>query len=227
VINFFIVFIRKDEMSGIIEWAPSAVTFLYSNVVRSRIKSLADRLIVLEGSAEDTCRLSGLSPPIGGLDAANKAYVDSLFQSGPGGSIDALLLLSDEDSVSPVTGALRVNGGVGVVKNIHCGAQVYATAFAATSDARLKTKIRPAAQLAERLSSVRARQYEFKCEPGRIRCGVLAQDLIEAGVKDSVFEVDGVYAVDYNALTALLLDRVNALENRLRQLESGESQTTL
>lgn len=210
-------------MSGIIEWAPSAVTFLYSNVVRSRIKSLADRLIVLEGSAEDTCRLSGLSPPIGGLDAANKAYVDSLFQAGPGGSLATLLVLGDEDSVSPVTGALRIDGGVGVVKNIHCGAQVYATAFAATSDARLKTKIRPAAQLAARLAGVQARQYEFTCEPGRLRYGVLAQDLIEAGVKDSVFEVGGVYAVDYNAITALLLDRVNELERRLRQLESNGS----
>ncbi len=93
---------------------------------------------------------------------------------------------------------------------------MYATAFAATSDARLKTKIRPAAASAARLASVQARQYEFTCEPGRLRYGVLAQDLIAAGVQDAVFEVDGVYAVDYNAITTLLLDRVNALEHRLQ-----------
>lgn len=73
-------------MSSAIDWSPSAVTFLYAGSTRSRISSVADALIVLEGTSADTCRLSGLSPPLTSTDAANKAYVvGAPANSGAGG----------------------------------------------------------------------------------------------------------------------------------------------
>ena len=216
-------------MSSAIDWSPSAVTFLYAGSTRSRISSVADALIVLEGTSADTCRLSGLSPPLSSTDAANKAYVDSLIGGGGGGggggsnaSFNTVSVTSTTDSSSPSTGALVVSGGVGVAKNLRCGATVSALAFAATSDARLKTKIRDASDAAERLARVHAKRYEFISQPGRERYGVLAQDLLSARVDGSVFRTDaGSYAVDYNAITALLLERVNALEERIRVLEKA------
>jgi hypothetical protein len=99
---------------------------------------------------------------------------------------------------------------------------VTAVTFTAASDARLKTHISDARGAAARLAGVPARSYEFIAEPGRERYGVLAQDLLEAKVDGSVFYTEsGSLSVDYNALTALLLDRVNALEERIRTLEGS------
>jgi hypothetical protein len=206
-------------MASAIEWSPSAVTFLgQDGAPLSRISSVAHALIVLEGGGGVPCRLSGIPLPLSSTDAANKAYVDSLRV------FDTIEVRSGADSFSPSTGALLVSGGAGIAKNLHCGAIVHAVAFAATSDARLKTHIRNAGDVAAKLAGVRARKYEFLTQPGRQRYGVLAQDLLAADVDGSVFRADsGALSVDYNALTALLLDRVNTLESRVIALERGKS----
>ncbi len=192
-------------MSSAIEWSPNALTFLTDGAVRSRISSVASAIIAIEGDASNTCRLTGLSLPLFDADAANKSYVDALVGGG-GACCD--YITGTTDSTSPTTGAFRVAGGIGVVKNVHCGANMYAQAFVATSDARLKTHVRDAADIAARLAKVRARSYEFRSQPGRERIGVLAQDLLAAGVDSSVFRTEtGALAVDYNAITALLLSR--------------------
>ena len=202
-----------------IEWSPSSLTFVQGPdgaLVCSRIRAAADAIIALEGAAGITCKLTNLSAPASDLDAVNKAYVDGLISG-----IDARpwFIANSEDSVSPSTGAVVLAGGLGVAKNVHVGSMVTATAFAATSDARLKTHIAVATDEAARLACVHAHKYEFVAEPGRQRIGVLAQDLVAAGLKASVFDLDGHYAVDYNALVALLLERVNVLEERMRALE--------
>jgi hypothetical protein len=215
-------------MSGTaIEWTPSSVTFVTGtdgNIVRSRIRSVAEALIAFEGASGASCKLTNLANPTTALDAANKAYVDSLFQSGNWGGGGSGLsfeqaLADTSDSTSPSTGSIVLQGGMGIAKNLQVGSIVTATAFAATSDARLKTRVVDARDAADRLKKVHARKYEFHSEPGRVRFGVLAQDLVAAGLGASVFEVGGRYAVDYNALCALLLERVNVLEDRLQLLE--------
>ena len=207
-------------MEGLaIEWSPTSLTFVRGEdgtLVRSRIRATADALIALEGAAGVACRLTNLSSPASALDATNKAYVDELIY-GPGSYRAAVV--SSANSTSPSTGAVVLVGGLGVGKNVHVGAVVTATAFAASSDARLKTLVAPATDAASRLAGVRARSYEFIAEPGRPRFGVLAQDLVAAGLGASVFDLGGRFAVDYNALCALLLERVNVLEERVRALE--------
>jgi hypothetical protein len=154
------------------------------------------------------------------IDGSPVVYRARTGEFSPSGG--AIFASDDTDSFSPTTGALIVAGGVGVKKNVHCGAMVSAVTFTATSDARLKTHICDARGVAARLAGVPARSYEFISEPGRERYGVLAQDLLEAKVDGSVFRTDtGALSVDYNALTALLLDRVNVLEERVRALERG------
>jgi hypothetical protein len=213
-------------MSGsAIEWTPSSVTFVTGedgSIVWSRIRSVAEALIAIEGASGSSCKLTNLAEPTTALDATNKAYVDNLFESGGGGGGDSnftLALADTTDSVSPSTGAFVLSGGMGIAKNLHVGEVVTATAFAATSDARLKTFVSDAKDAAVRLGKVHARRYEFLAQPGRMRFGVLAQDLLAAGLGASVFEINGRYSVDYNALCALLLERVNILEDRLRSLE--------
>lgn len=203
-----------------IEWSPSSLTFVRGPdgaLVCSRIRAAADAIIALEGAAGVTCKLTNLSAPVSDLDAVNKAYVDGLFAQHGESYIAAIA--SSEDSVSPSTGAVVLTGGLGVAKNVHVGSMITATAFAATSDARLKTHIAVATDEAARLACVHAHKYEFVAEPGRQRIGVIAQDLVAAGLKASVFDFNGHYAVDYNALVALLLERVNVLEERIYVLE--------
>jgi len=94
---------------------------------------------------------------------------------------------------------------------------VRSPSFQATSDIRKKSDIKPVNNLD--LSNVKAYNYILKDDNKR-HTGLIAQE-IEGVIPDAVFEdKDGFKSLDYNAVVAVLVNKVNKLEARIKELEN-------
>ncbi|WP_420994118.1 tail fiber domain-containing protein [Cupriavidus sp. 30B13] len=91
-----------------------------------------------------------------------------------------------------------------------------------TSDARLKADLAPIETALEKVTRMRGLTYvRSDIENSRRYVGVLAQELQEI-LPEAVYEgANGYLAVDYGALTPVLIEAVKALLTRVEQLERG------
>lgn len=126
-------------------------------------------------------------------------------------------------STSKTTGALIVNGGLGVAGSIYAGGEV--TAYA--SDAALKTNVVAIDGALAKVEAIRGVTYEWNeigqglglgTEP---QVGVIAQE-IEAVLPQLVVESahEGYKTVKYDKLTALLIEAVKELSGKVASLEA-------
>lgn len=71
-------------------------------------------------------KITNLATPVQSLDAANKAYVDSAASAFQGGTVTgAINITNTTQSTNKDTGALIVNGGMGVENDIYAGGIIY------------------------------------------------------------------------------------------------------
>lgn len=108
-----------------------------------------------------------------------------------------------------ITGSLTVNGSLS-------GASLNAT-----SDRRLKDVINTASGID--LSTLIPYRYTFKKDEKKdVHIGLIAQEVQEV-VPEAVKVIDeeGHLGIEYNALVAILIDKVNQLERRCAQLEAN------
>lgn len=124
-------------------------------------------------------------------------------------------------STSSTTGALVVDGGIGIAKDVFCAGSMTAIDFQATSDRNLKQDIEIIQSPLEKLDSINAFQYRFNfIEDDHLRYGVMAQELEEAGMGHMVVEgADGRKRVDYNNLVGLLIGSVKELKEEIANLK--------
>jgi len=126
-------------------------------------------------------------------------------------------------STSKTTGALIVNGGLGIAGAIFAGGEV--TAYA--SDAALKTNVVAIDGALAKVEAIRGVTYEWNeigqglglgTEP---QVGVIAQE-IEAVLPQLVVESahEGYKTVKYDKLTALLIEAVKELSGKVASLEA-------
>lgn len=125
------------------------------------------------------------------------------------GKIGAVVLsdtyLSKEES-GTINGDLTVNG------------TIYGKIVQSTSDERLKFNLEP---VDYDLSSVQAYRYNFENESVK-HIGLIAQQ-VEKVAREAVSEhSDGHLSLDYNAVVALLVNKVNQLEKRIDQLQNNQ-----
>jgi hypothetical protein len=100
-----------------------------------------------------------------------------------------------------------------------------------TSDARLKTDVRPLERPLERIEAIPAVSFVWREEagaagatPGERSIGVLAQD-VESVLPEAVTSGDGTHkSVNYAELTALLIGAVQELSERNEALEARLSE---
>lgn len=197
----------------LLEFRPNSVDFLdEAKLVKARIKCTAQSILCLEGIYGSRCKLTGLANPTDIFDAATKSYVDSLVANS---FEDIFHILNTTQSVSPNTGALIVDGGVGIAKDVFVGGNVHVQALYTTSDARLKSNI-TALEAHINLDKIKAYTYSIN---GEKKIGLLAQELVAAKLDKCVHFGGSKLGVDYQSITAILVHEINMLKNRIEILE--------
>ncbi len=188
-------------------------------------------------------KISGLALPVGGTDAANKNYVDSIstppslplnsIQYNDSGSFagssnltfDVTTLTvgsvidctNSTDSTNISTGAIKVAGGLGVTKNVHIGGTCYADDFLTTSDINLKSDVQLVDDnLVRKILSVDSYSYKLKNDK---KFGFIAQELEEIGLNDFVKDVDGTKKVNYQFFIPLIVSILKNQQQKIDELE--------
>lgn len=109
----------------------------------------------------------------------------------------------------PTSGG-TVNGSLTVTGTLKGGT------VQATSDRRLKTNIKELESLD--LASVKAYRYVLKSD-GMHHVGLIAQELMKVLPEAVQADEKGFLSIDYNAVVALLVNKVQSLETRVSKLE--------
>lgn len=108
---------------------------------------------------------------------------------------------------------LSINAAGACTANV--AAAFSATSIQATSDARLKSNI---VNYSADLSGIGTYRYTLDSEQ-KNRVGLIAQE-VKGVIPEAVSEDEkGYYSLDYNAIVAVLVGKVNDLEKRLKELE--------
>ena len=118
-------------------------------------------------------------------------------------------------SISPITGALVVGGGIGVGGNGYFNGTVTASNFILSSDRTLKTNIQPIIKDYSKLNLV---SFNFKDNLEELRFGTIAQDLLSGGYSEFVTgDKEGEYKVKY---IDLLVAKIAYLEVEINKLKN-------
>ncbi|MEZ4435708.1 MAG: tail fiber domain-containing protein [bacterium] len=145
-----------------------------------------------------------------------------------------LVGMDDTGAISVADGAISVdvNGQVGIgtsapayalqVGEAGDGTEARANAWNVFSDARLKTDVKPITDPLARLDAIGGYTYAWKAGSDRRRqAGVIAQE-VEAVLPEVVsVDANGLRAVDYGKLNALLIEAVKA-QQRLIEAQGAE-----
>jgi hypothetical protein len=128
---------------------------------------------------------------------------------------------SNTNSTSKSTGALVVTGGVGIDDDLFVGGDI--TAFA-SSDKNLKSSIKPIGDPLAKVLSLSGNTFKWNkkasgYKQGRADTGVIAQEVEALGLPGlTETREDGTKAVNYERLTALLIEAVKELSAKVDTL---------
>lgn len=117
-------------------------------------------------------------------------------------------------------GGLSNTGGT-VSGNLTVTGNLSGASLNATSDRRLKNIISSASGI--NLNTLIPYRYTFKNdEKKQVHIGLIAQE-VQKIVPEAVMQIDeeGHLGIEYNALVAILIDKINILEKRIAQIENN------
>ena len=211
--------------------AGTGITATTGNITASAAASI----VQANGTTDATSTSTGALTTAGGLGVAKQAWVGTnLTMPGAG----AVLALTDSGSSVAVsgttnattssTGSITTAGGVGVVQDIYCGGNVYATSFKATSDATMKTNIMPLTGTLNIVKQIEGFQYNWKDQTmgSGLQTGVLAQQLEEIGLDHMVDNEHSHKSVNYLALFPYLIGAIKELSEEVEELRTERKQKT-
>ena len=160
----------------------------------------------------DNLTVVGVASVTGNVNLGN-ATSDATTVAG------TLAVNSTTNSTSKTTGAVTVAGGVGINNDLHVGGDI--TAFA-SSDKRLKDNLTPIEDPLAKVLSISGNTFNWnqasKWE-GKADTGVIAQEIEELGLPGLTdIREDGTHAVNYEKLTALLIEAVKELSAKVDNL---------
>jgi hypothetical protein len=115
------------------------------------------------------------------------------------------------------TNGITVTGGTpSISPSLTVGGTVTASSFLYSSDMRLKENIVPVTGSLEKIGRLNGVNFVFKSAPGEKHLGLLAQE-VESVIPEVVrTQADGMKAVDYASLTALLIE---GMKEQQREIE--------
>lgn len=100
--------------------------------------------------------------------------------------------------------------------NVDISGDLTANTVVSLSDKNYKKDITPISEV--NLSNLGSYKYLLKTNPNKYHIGLLAQE-VETLFPEAVENKNGILKLDYNAIVALLVNKVNELENRIKILE--------
>ena len=110
-------------------------------------------------------------------------------------------------------------------KTLKVNGKMYATKFITSSDARLKTDIKPLDNALDTILTLQGKQYRLIDEAvDQADIGLIAQD-VEKVLPQIVSETeDGYKAIDYQSLTAMLIEGMKEQQDQITALEQENTQ---
>ena len=152
----------------------------------------------------DTAHLSGTQTFSGAKSFSSAVNVDNTTQS-----------------TSKTTGALIVDGGVGIVKTLNVGEDVVAYA---SSDERLKDNIQPIENPLEKINQISGNSFVWNEEKQNIYkgkdYGVIAQEIENILPELVETRESGYKAVKYEKLVSLLIEGIKELSKEVEELKN-------
>jgi len=213
-------------------WTTDSLKFKSLGNVSSKIKGTANNIIEVSGTSESTrATIRNVAEPSNDTDAATKFYVDN--NSGSGNAVlttsveqtksGILNLSNNEEASSTSTGALRLTaGGLGVDGNGHFGGTVYASEYLTTSDVMRKKDISHIENPLSKIGMIKPAEYKLISDNSNRKIyGLLAQQLEEAGLENTVVNGSNHKSVDYNSIIGLLVGAINELKNEVEELKKS------
>ena len=152
----------------------------------------------------DTAHLSGTQTFSGAKSFSSAVNIDDTTQS-----------------TSKTTGALIVDGGVGIVKTLNVGEDVVAYA---SSDERLKNNIQPISNPLEKINQISGNSFVWNEEKQNIYkgkdYGVIAQEIENILPELVETRESGYKAVKYEKLVSLLIEGIKELSKEVEKLKN-------
>lgn len=157
------------------------------------------------------------NPPLNPTDAANKAYVDSVTGSVPGGSAMNIQFNSNPAGVFSGTNDFTWDN-INKIQSVN--GFVVANSFVTTSDVKFKSNIQQIDNPLDILSKIDGYSYNLNNSSKR-SYGVIAQDIEKINeVSDIVNDCGSFKAVDYHQFVPLLIESVKQMNEKMK---SGNS----
>ena len=146
-----------------------------------------------------------------------KVPLASSSQAGVIKSTDYSKWNSYESSISSIQGNYVKKSGDTMTGSLTCQSKITATGFYESSDINFKDNVKIIDEDdIKKVNEVQLKQFNFKND-STTKYGVIAQEVEKAGLNNLVSEIDGHKTVDY---ISLLILKIQALENRVKELES-------
>lgn len=115
---------------------------------------------------------------------------------------------------------LTISGGT-VSGNLTVTGALKGSTVQATSDQRLKTNIHP---IDCDVSSLCAYSYNLKDDADHTHVGLLAQEVQKCLPQAVSSDDNGYLSLDYNAVVAILVNKINKIEAKLKLMENKDGE---
>jgi len=185
---------------------PNYITISGQVITRNQIDLATDVTGVLPSANldSDTAHLSGTQTFSGAKSFSSAVNIDATTQS-----------------TSKTTGALIVDGGVGIAKTLNVGEDVVAYA---SSDERYKDNVIPIENPNDKIKQIGGYTFDWNDKheifKGQHDVGVIAQEIEKVLPEIVETRENGFKAVKYEKIVALLIESNKELIKRIEELES-------
>ena len=218
---------RVDNVEGAIKTINGSAPDSAGNVsvTTSSIKALPLTGGTLSGTLQCQSSIVGSKTGVGSLtmfSGANNfdgATIQLFERSNPSYAGKFYIRTSTKSSAGDSTSGVASYDLVGAPNgSLTWGGTMYAGAFQISSDRRLKSNVKSIESALDKVAALVGCTYDMTTLKGR-QAGLIAQD-VEKVLPEAVSEnEDGYKTINYGAITALLVNAINEIRERLNDIE--------
>ena len=173
--------------------------------------------VITQNAIDLTADVTGLLPD--GNLSANTAHLDTTQTfSGAKSFTLAVNIDATTTSTSKTTGALIVDGGVGIAENVHAGGDVVAYA---SSDERLKDNLISISNPLDKIGKIGGYTFDWNDKQSIYKghdVGVVAQEIQEVLPEVVEERESGYLAVKYEKIVPLLIEAIKEQQKQIDEL---------